>query len=313
MSGGYRFPLRRACAARVLQALDPDLIEAGDPYRLSWAALDAGQALGVPVTTFCHSDVEQLMSNFGGTFGAGIARRYLKRLYRRFDAVFAASRWMVARLSDLGLDNVIHQPLGVDLATFHPRRRDSTWRLRIGLEPSSYVLLYAGRFAPEKHLDQLSAAVDRLGAPYELVVIGHGPVAPSGRRVHVLPPESSIDALATALASADCFVHAGDNETFGLAALEAMACGTPVVARNRAGIADLLDGVGAVGVDADGIEPLAEAIAAMRAGDAQVQRASARTRALHWDQDTTFARLIGRYLQLADRTAVIRPWRCAYV
>src|SRR5436190_12410179 len=40
---GYRLPLRRAAIARVLSRLMPDLIEAGDPYRVAWGARDAAQ------------------------------------------------------------------------------------------------------------------------------------------------------------------------------------------------------------------------------------------------------------------------------
>ena len=48
-SGGYRLPLRRAAVARVLRDLRPDLIEAGDPYRVAWSALDEGRSLAIPV------------------------------------------------------------------------------------------------------------------------------------------------------------------------------------------------------------------------------------------------------------------------
>jgi alpha-1,6-mannosyltransferase len=43
-SDGYRFPLRTRPWVKHLLELSPDLIEAGDPYRLGWAALQAGQA-----------------------------------------------------------------------------------------------------------------------------------------------------------------------------------------------------------------------------------------------------------------------------
>jgi hypothetical protein len=49
---GYRLPLRGARWTQELCRLQPDLIEAGDPYRLAWAALAAGQRLGVPVSVF---------------------------------------------------------------------------------------------------------------------------------------------------------------------------------------------------------------------------------------------------------------------
>jgi alpha-1,6-mannosyltransferase len=42
-SGGYRVPWRRAAAARLIASQRPDVIEAGDPYRLAWAAIDAAR------------------------------------------------------------------------------------------------------------------------------------------------------------------------------------------------------------------------------------------------------------------------------
>src|SRR4051794_40235285 len=56
-SGGYRLPLRRGAIARVLAGLAPDLIEAGDPYRVAWGALDAARMRGIPVLAYCHSNI----------------------------------------------------------------------------------------------------------------------------------------------------------------------------------------------------------------------------------------------------------------
>ena len=61
-------------------------------------------------------------------------------------------------------------------------------------------------------------------------------------RVRVLPFVAGRASSPTVLASADAFVHAGDQETFGLSVLEAMACGTPVVVRRAEGLAELADG-----------------------------------------------------------------------
>ena len=67
-------------------------------------------------------------------------------------------------------------------------------------------------------------------------------------RVRVLPYSADPRSVAVTLASADVFVHAGTRETFGLAALEALACGTPVVLPASAGFMDLIDGGAALGV-----------------------------------------------------------------
>ena len=131
------------------------------------------------------------------------------RTFHRFDLVMAASRWMVDEMRELGLDNVVHQPLGVDLEHFNPSRRSAQWRRELGLADDAIVLAYVGRFAPEKNLGLLVEMVDTLGEPYVLVAQGAGPCPPRGRRVRVLPYSADPRSVAVTLASADVFVHAG--------------------------------------------------------------------------------------------------------
>ncbi len=296
-SGGYRFPLRRAAIARTIVRHQPDLIEVGDPYRCAWAALDAGQRLGVPVAAFYHSNVEALAQHWLPRSSHPPVRQYLRHLYHRFDAVFAPSQWAADALRAIGLENVVIQAHGVDCDLFHPRHRDAAWRGELGCAPNDIVLLYAGRFAAEKNLEQLSAAVDRLGAPYVLVAIGDGPRPPRGARLRILPYHPEAHVLARALASADIFVHAGDQETFGLAALEALACGTPVVARACGGLTDLIDGRAAIGVEGADSAAFAEAIAAV-VPVAAALRNEARRRALDFEANHAFSRLLNRYTAL---------------
>ncbi|HEX6364006.1 MAG TPA: glycosyltransferase, partial [Albitalea sp.] len=203
-SGGYRLPVRRRALAQALQSLQPHLLEAGDPYRLAWAVLDAADGLGIPAVAFCHSNLPMLAAHFAGRpfarAAAAAARRYARRLYRRFDLVFAPSEAMRQRLQDWGVDRVVVQPLGVDTRTFHPARGSAPWRQRLGLPEGTRLLVYAGRFAPEKHLDVLAEAVRRLGPPYMLLALGAGPTPPVGERVLVQPFVSDPMALARALA-----------------------------------------------------------------------------------------------------------------
>ena len=307
-SGGYRLPWRRAAAARVLAEQAPDLIEAGDAYRLAWSVLDVGQALGIPALAFCHSNLPLLASSLlGERIGPRAeraARRYACRLYRQFDLVLAPSATMCDHLVDWGVKRVLHQPLGVDSAVFHPCRRDPEWRRRIGLPADARVLIYAGRFAPEKNLPVLTAAVRLLGPPYWLVAVGAGPTPPQGDRVMVLAPERRPEALATLVASADAFVHAGDQETFGLSALEALACGTPVVARAAEGLAELVDERVGIAVGRTRPEDFAEAIAAVfDAADRERFAKAARARGEAHDWQQTLPRLWRQYDRLLNRYA----------
>jgi alpha-1,6-mannosyltransferase len=300
-SGGYRFSWQRRECARQIERLAPSVIEVGDPYRLAWSALDAGQRLGVPVIATCHSNVPVLAQSFAGEWAGRAAARYLRHVYAAMDLVLAPSRWMARQLREAGIERVVQQPLGVDCSVFQPQRIDRRWREALHLSPSARVLLYAGRFAPEKHLDALIGAVEMLGPPYVLVLIGAGPSTPhASERVRVLPYQRSEFLLAGALAAADVFVHAGDQETFGLALLEAMACGTPVVARAASGLSELLTPDATVEVRTGTAAEFAEAIRSLERRDLEAMRTAARRRALHFDANRVFGRLFSRYAVITN-------------
>lgn len=306
LPGGYRLPLSRTACAKALVAQAPDLIEVGDPYRLAWAALDAGQRLGVPTVAFCHSDLAALAARAAG--GSGLrarwahhaAQAYVRRTYRDFDTVLAPSRSMARNLQDAGLDGVRVQPLGVDSHEFHPRRRDPVWRHTLGLGPDQRALLYVGRFAPEKNLQRLVAAVQRLGPRYCLLAVGSGPTPPQGDCVRVLPFEPRTRQLAHIYASADGFVHAGDQETFGLAVLEAMASGVPVAVQARAGLAELVSGGAGIGVASERPADWAEAIAALFASERESLVQAGRAQAEAHDWQRVMPTMVRRYEQLMN-------------
>jgi alpha-1,6-mannosyltransferase len=304
---GYRLARSRRRGAAILQQLAPDLIEAGDPYTLAWSALDAARALNVPAVAFVHSDLPALAARAGGARAEAVAWRYLRRLYARFDLVLAPSAALCARLRAAGIATAQRQPLGVDTTCFTPGARDPAWRAQIGVAPWQRVALYAGRFAIEKNLPQLAAAVARLGPRYVLVLVGDGPVQLAGDQLRLLPFMRQPHLLARALASCDVFVHAGDVETFGLAPLEAMACGTPVVARACGGLAELVDeSVGAAVASADPAA-FAAAIHATCERNRPSLSHAARQRALAYDWNAVLPALLARYTALCGAARPEHP------
>jgi alpha-1,6-mannosyltransferase len=277
----YRLPLSPRRWVRRLESLEPTLLEAGDAFHPAWSAWSVARRRGIPVVGFYHSNLPQIIGRrFGGGVTETLIGRYLRALYERFDVVFAPSRVMCDYLNDLGVLNVLYQPLGVDAEVFHPMRRTLPLRARLHLPAHARVLVFAGRFAPEKNLPLLLQAFARLGWPYHLLLIGGERHARPAANVTMIPYRRDSLELARWIASADALVHAGTQETFGLVTLEAMACARPVVAARAGAFPEFIDeSVGAL-AEPNSAAGMAAAIASLYERDLDAVGATARARVL---------------------------------
>jgi alpha-1,6-mannosyltransferase len=216
--------------------------------------------LNVPAVWFYHSNFPRIIAPRPQTAGwlrrsaSAAAWGYVRRLARLVHTTIAPSETVVTQLQHEGVRNVVSVPLGVDLARFHPTRRlhAADTRKRFGL-PDGILGMYVGRIAGEKDLDVLlrgwMQVERRTGA--RLVIVGDGPArhtlahAPGGDRAIWIPFERDRDALADLYGAIDLYVAPGPAETFGLASLEALASGKPVLSVNQGGVADTVTRSGA--------------------------------------------------------------------
>lgn len=300
---GYRWPVVKQAWMERLVRERPDIIEAGDPYTPGLAALRAGDALGVPVVGFCHTDLGALAALHIGEWAEKPVQKRWAAIYGQFDQAVAPSQFIAGRLIEAGVSNAIGLPLGVDVELFHPKRGDRAGlRERLGLSERHRILVFAGRPAREKRLDVLVEAVERLGDPYVLLLIGAGSAAPASDQVICMDYVRNPQELAALLASCDAFVHANDNEPFGLVVLEAMACGLPVIGVAAGGVAESVDdSVGALAPRSDGMA-LAEAVSSVFERGAETLGRAARLRAeTRHGWDAVFRKLCGIYGGLTGR------------
>lgn len=294
---GYRIPASLRKWTRIIAHLKPNLIEAGDAYVPGHAALEAAEAVGAAAIGFCHSDPAALAALHFGEWAAAPAQKRWAKFYSRFDRVIAPSQYIAARLAESGVPRVVVQPLGVDTEIFHPRRGDREWvRRDLGLGPDTRLLVFAGRPAREKNLETLVEAVDMLGDRYRLLLIGAGANLKPHAQVISLNYVRDSKQLARLIASCDAFVHANDQEPFGLIVLEAMAAGLPVVGPSTGGVGELIDEeVGQRALDATGAG-MAEAIEALFSRDLEALSGAARLRAeQRHSWDGAFQGLMGVY------------------
>jgi alpha-1,6-mannosyltransferase len=300
-SFNYRLPLNPERWTDLLTALEPSLIEAGDAFHPAWCATHVARRRGIPVAAFYHSNLPQIIGTRIGSISERILSRYIRWMYERFDVVFAPSRLMCAYLNHLGIRHTMHQPLGVDTEVFRPERRTHDLRERLGLHPEARVLVYAGRFSPEKNLPIMLQAFARLGHPYHLLMIGGDHEARPASNVTMLPYRRDSHELAQWLASADALIHAGTKETFGLVVLEAMACGRPIVAADAGAIPEFVDDSVGMLAQPNSSSSMADAVAALYDRNIEEMGAAARSRVLQrftWDQafhaqTNAYAALVG--------------------
>jgi glycosyltransferase involved in cell wall biosynthesis len=184
------------------------------------------------------------------------ARAFMKCVYfPQFDHHIAVSRNVAEELEIAGRGHKVTRGvwvrgMGVDVERFTPERRSMAFRdslqRAVGADEGTGLLLYAGRLAPEKNLDLLLDMLEQLPrTACKLLVAGDGPArqefldAAKQRvpgAVVYSDHERDRDRLANLFANVDAFLHPNPREPFGIAPLEAMAAGVPLVAPNSGGV-----------------------------------------------------------------------------
>src|SRR6266851_2478771 len=289
-SGGYRVLWRRRRLAGLLARLRPDALEVSDRTTLRWTGAWAREH-GVPAVMVSHESVTALLGVAGlAPLGRAVADWLNRRTARACRRIICTTGWAAAEFERIGAGNLARVPLGVDLATFTPAV-DGSGQIRTRYVGEGQILLvHCGRLSPEKKPQRSLTTLATLragGMPVRLVIAGDGPLRPRLVRraaraglpvtfAGFLPGRAELAAL---LASADVAIAPGPAETFGLAALEALACGTPVVVSAESALPEV---AGDAGASVAG-EDLAAGVRAVLARPERARRAAARARAERYD------------------------------
>ena len=202
--------------------------------------------------------------------------------------------------------DVVHP--GVDLAAFTPGDRQAA-RAALGLAADLPIVAFVGRIQPLKAPDVLLRAAARLPDVHVLIAggpSGNGMATPDGlvdlaaelgitHRVTFLPPQTR-DGLVRVYRAADMVAVPSYSESFGLVAVEAQACGTPVVAAAVGGLpVAVRDGVSGALVDGHDTDDWAKAIADLFARGPATMRAAALEHAAQFSWAHTVDALLSSY------------------
>jgi D-inositol-3-phosphate glycosyltransferase len=250
------------------------------------------------------------------------------------DKIIAATQAEYAQLLWLyqaDVNKILIIPPGVDVGRFYPIQPDEA-REYIGVPPCGRMVLFVGRIEPLKGLDILIEAialmhqnVDFKQDPFCLVIIGGnteenhtGNDNLEMSRIKELTEKYNLSDLVTFLgkksqnslpyyySAAEVVVVPSQYESFGMVALEAMACGTPVVASQIGGLAYLVqDGITGFTVPVDEPDELARKLASILQDSSLHQRLS--SQAVKVAQDYAWEKIAQKLLVVYDELLTSFP------
>ncbi|WP_273887531.1 glycosyltransferase family 4 protein [Rubrobacter naiadicus] len=220
---------------RALSEFEPDVVHVVNPVILGPGGVYYARRMGVPLVASYHTNIATYASLYRLGFLTNFARRAIRGLHNQANLNLCTSEATAHYLRNEGVRHVRLWPQGVDSRLFSPEKRSVSWRKRLsGGHPEDRLLLFVGRLAREKGISSLKHVLRELPG-VRLAVVGDGP-----DRGRLEQEFSGLPAtftgflhgedLARAYASADLFLFPSTTETLGMAMLEAMASGLPVVA-----------------------------------------------------------------------------------
>lgn len=286
----------------VLKKFAPTSVEVSDKWTLSPVAGWARRR-GIGSVLFSHERLDGMLSGwvrrrFGVETVVGALNR---RLAQSFDAVVVTSQYAADEFANTRAQ-LVRVPLGVDLETFHPS-------VGAPVDDGRLKLVHVGRLSHEKSPGlAVATAVElhRRGLPVDMRVFGTGPDLAELQEIAGDAPVTFAgyldgrDAVARVFASADVSLSVCPVETFGLAVLEALACGTPVTTAAFGGARELVDeSCGAWGMpDAYSLADAVEQLIARPRGEV---RRAARARAEQYTWEASVDKMMELHGRLAKQ------------
>ncbi|MGA7923207.1 MAG: glycosyltransferase family 4 protein [Thermoplasmata archaeon] len=247
---------------RIVRRVDADVVHLHYPPPLSsYIAVGGLTSRHVPVCLTYHCDL-YLPVPGGRVLTALYENLFLRRTLAGVDRVIVHTRSYATTSAVLRGRNIAIIPSSVDVQRFRPDVDGREIRHRLGFDDKR-VLAFTGRLVPHKGVDSLLRAMVGLPPDVALLVIGRGSRLPElralARRLNLLgrvqfASDVSDDELPAYLRAADIFVFPSQNrlEGFGLAVVEAMAAGLPVVITDMPGVREVIE----PGVEGVLVEPL---------------------------------------------------------
>lgn len=272
MYGEFYYLSIKSVADRLLKNKHFDLIFSSWLYPDSWAAAKLARRHNLPLFVKVHgTDVNRLIPGTAVTKKSLVVAKQAKK-------VICVSRALQERLIEMGVSassTEVHYN-GVDRSVFFHKGTEDA-RQQLGVDPSDFLVLYVGNLIKEKGLEELILAFKSLenkeSRPQKLVIIGSGAYdATAKKMVSMLNitekvlflGTQSLSTIATWMNAASVLCLPSYMEGVPNVVLEALSCGTKVIATNVGGIPELNHGKGnMILIQPKSVESLSKALAEM--------------------------------------------------
>ena len=223
----------------------PDIVHSQCEFSTFRIAREVAYECQIPLIHTYHTVYENYTHYFcvNHAMGKKMARIFSRKVLADVDAVIVPSGKMQTMLKRYGVEKKIYNiPSGIDVDKYTCNKSEARKRIRdsLGIKPEECVLLYVGRLAKEKNVEELLQFLSRIDSNQRMLIVGDGPYRPEiektadslGVRKQLIftgmvPPKQVSDYYA----AGDIFVSASNSETQGLTYMEAMASALPLLCR----------------------------------------------------------------------------------
>jgi len=231
-------------AVELIYQAEPDEILVSTPGPMGLLGVLAAKLLNLPCSGIYHTDFSsQIIQISGQDDLGGTVEQYIKWFYSHMDEIKVPTKAYldILKARNYPPHKLTYYNKAVDTVVFKPEIQTCKFGGKKAVKPT---LLYSGRISKDKNIDflfKLYEELTELNPDMQLIIAGDGPCLERLKRKYIKSPDIKFfgrlprEELPELYCAADLLVFPSTTDTFGMAVLEAQACGLPAIVSNIGG------------------------------------------------------------------------------